>query len=59
MTDRAPCVRCGRILQTGTNRVLIGFTPDELAQLASDTTDRNVRSRLICALELLATKPSQ
>lgn len=53
MTDRAPCVRCGRLLHTGEGRVLVAFAPDELAELAESTLDPAVRARLLCALALV------
>jgi hypothetical protein len=53
MSDRAPCVKCGRILHTGEGRVLVSFTPEELRELAESTGDLGVRSRLVCAMSLL------
>lgn len=53
MSDRAPCVRCGRILHTGEGRILVSFTVAELQELAESTGDLSVRSRLVCAIDLL------
>jgi len=56
MSDRAPCVKCGRILHTGEGRILVSFSVDELAELAYATNDSGVASRLVCALSLLDQK---
>lgn len=53
MSDRAPCVRCGRILHTGEGRVLVAFTPEELYEMALEVVDPRVKARLICALDLI------
>ncbi len=53
MSDRAPCVKCGRLLHTGEGRVLVSFTADELFEMATEVVDPVVRARLICALDLL------
>lgn len=53
VSDLAPCVRCGRLLHTGEGRVLVSFTPLELAELAEATSDRAVKARLVCALDLI------
>jgi hypothetical protein len=56
VSERAPCVKCGRLLHTGEGRVLVSFTVAELAELAGATADPAVRSRLLCALSLLDDK---
>lgn len=53
MSDRAPCVKCGRILHTGEGRVLVAFTADELFEMATEVVDPRVKARLICALDLI------
>lgn len=53
MSERAPCVKCGRILHTGEGRILVAFSPAELAELAAASPDAGVRARLLCALDLL------
>jgi hypothetical protein len=50
---RSPCVRCGLLLDATAEKVLVGLTPDELAELACGTGDPRVRERLLCALGLL------
>lgn len=51
MSDRAPCVRCGRQLPIGEGpRVLVGFGPLEIESLILDTSDPRLQSRLLCAL---------
>lgn len=47
---REGCSRCGRMVVTDTPRVGISFTPDEVAQLARDTTSPALQARLLCAL---------
>ena len=54
--DRAPCVKCGRILHTGEGRVLVSFKPLELWHMISEVSDDGVRERLRCALSLLDEK---
>ena len=56
MSDRAPCVKCGRILHTGEGRVLTSFTADELFQMIPEVSNDSVRERLRCALSLLNEK---
>lgn len=53
MSDRAPCVKCGRILHTGEGRVLISFTAAELFEMATEVIDPKVKSRIVCALDLI------
>ena len=53
MSDRAPCVKCGRILHTGEGRVLVSFTATELFEMATEVVDPKVRARIICALSLI------
>lgn len=50
MSDRAPCVRCGRLLHTGEGRVLMSFEPADLESLILDTKDPAIQARLLCAL---------
>lgn len=50
---RAPCVRCGNSLALDIPRVSMQFSPEELAQLARDTLDVNVRDRALCALGMV------
>lgn len=55
---RSPCVRCGNALLTEQGRMLVSvnFTPDELAELAVQTTNVAVSERLCCAIGLLDPK---
>ncbi len=53
MSDRAPCVKCGRILHTGEGRVLVSLTPDEIEDLIRGEPERDLLARLRCAMSLL------
>lgn len=49
----AKCRRCGRVLDDGEARILVGFTIEELANIAIDTRDESTRGRALCAIGLL------
>lgn len=50
---RAPCMRCGHILHTGEGKVTVSMTVTELEDLIINTTDLDLRKRLLCAIGLL------
>lgn len=50
MSDGAPCVRCGLILNTGEGRVIVSFVAADLESLIRDTSDPQQQARLLCAL---------
>jgi hypothetical protein len=50
---RQPCVRCGHILHTGEGKVTLSMTVAELEDLITQTTNLDLRKRLLCAIGLL------
>lgn len=53
MTDLIKCQQCGHVLQDGTARILMGFSVNELLELAFATADPVVRKRIALAVQLL------
>ena len=47
-----PCTTCGCRVP-GENRVSVSMSLDEIEEMAFGTTNRALRSRLICAMKLL------
>ena len=46
-------MRCGHILHTGEGKVTVSLTVEELEELITNTTNLDVRARLLCAIGLL------
>lgn len=59
VSDRSPCLKCGRLLHTGEGRVLLAFTLDELETIATTVPDTHIIARALCALGLLDSEREQ
>ena len=46
-------MRCGHILHTGEGKVTVSMTVTELEDLIINTTNLDLRKRLLCAIGLL------
>jgi hypothetical protein len=47
------CTTCGRLLHTGEALMLVAFSAAQLAKIANDVLDVDIRRRVLCALGLI------